>query len=137
MPQNQHPWLRRHQVAVFLIGSVALGWLATLAVAGLSSSAALLPLLAIAVSYVPAVMALLVLRFAGTAEECAAFRARTTRVRTGRSSGRRSARQPPQPSPRTLDPDLAQLADAPHSDACHARGTSSPVRFVPTLTPAR
>jgi hypothetical protein len=86
MSQMQHAWLRRHQVAVFLIGSVGLGWLATLAVAGLSSSAALLLLLAIPVSYVPAVVAFVVLRFAGTAEERAAFRARITRVRAGRSS---------------------------------------------------
>jgi membrane protease YdiL (CAAX protease family) len=73
-------------VAVVLLGSVVLGWLATLAVAGLSSDAALLPLLAIPVSYVPAVVALVVVRITGTPEERAALRARVTRVRAGRPS---------------------------------------------------
>jgi hypothetical protein len=86
MSQMQHAWLRRHQVAVFLLGSVAFGWLATLAVAGLRPSAVLLPLAAILVSYVPAVVALVVIRIAGTAEERAALRARMTRVRAGRPS---------------------------------------------------
>jgi membrane protease YdiL (CAAX protease family) len=83
MIQMQHSWLRRHRVAVFLIGSVALGWLATLAVAGLPSGAALLPLLAIPVSYAPAAVAFLVLRIAGTPEERVALRARIRRVRAG------------------------------------------------------
>jgi len=70
-------------VAVFLSGSVALGWLATVIVAGLPSGMIPLPLLAIPVSYVPAVAALMILRVSGKPEERAEFRARMTRVRTG------------------------------------------------------
>ena len=56
----------RHPLTVFFAASVALGWLITLASAQLASNPLILPLIAIPVSYVPAVVAWFVLRIAGT-----------------------------------------------------------------------
>ena len=58
-----------HPLATFFAGSLAIGWAVTLASAQLASSPLLLPLIAIPVSYVPALMAWLVLRTSGTADE--------------------------------------------------------------------
>lgn len=73
----------RHPLTVFFAASVALGWLITLASARLASNPLILPLIAIPVSYVPAVVAWFVLRIAGTPEERGAWRRRLTRVRVG------------------------------------------------------
>ena len=73
----------RHPLATFFVASVGLGWLATLGAAQLSSNPAIVPLIAIAVSYVPALIAWLVLRIAGTTDERQAWRRRLTRVRVG------------------------------------------------------
>ena len=75
--------VERHPLATFFAATLGLGWLLTIAAAALSSNPVLLPLIAIPVSFVPAVMAWLVLRVAGTAGERRAWRARLTRVRVG------------------------------------------------------
>ena len=73
----------RRPLATFFVGSVGLGWLVTLASAQLSSNPLVLPLIAIPVSYVPAIMAWFVLRVAGAPHERLAWRRRLTRVRVG------------------------------------------------------
>ena len=73
----------RRPLATFFVGSVGLGWLVTIASAQLSSNPLVLPLIAIPVSYVPAIMAWFVLRVAGTPHERLAWRRRLTRVRVG------------------------------------------------------
>jgi len=67
----------------FFIATVALGWLLTIISAQVASNPILLPLIAIPVSYVPAIMAWVVLRATGTPEELDAWRYRLTRVRVG------------------------------------------------------
>ena len=73
----------RHPLATFFVASVGFGWLVTLGAVQVSSNPAILPLIAIAVSYIPALMAWIVLRIAGTTEERQAWRRRITRVRVG------------------------------------------------------
>ncbi len=72
-----------HPLTTFFVATVGLGWCLTIGVAQLSSNPAVLPLIAIPVSFVPALVAWLVLRVAGTTDERAAWRHRLTRVRVG------------------------------------------------------
>jgi len=67
-----------HPLAAFLVASVALGALATWFVAKIPSNSLILPLLALAISYVPALVAVLVLRLSGSSEGWHAFRERLT-----------------------------------------------------------
>ena len=73
--------VRRYPVAVFFGASVSIGWIVTIAAARLPGGTALLPLVAIPVSYVPAAAALVVLRVAGTEDDKRALRRRLTTVR--------------------------------------------------------
>ena len=50
--------IRRHQLPVFLIGSIILGSLSTTALAGIPSSPPMLLLIALPISYIPALLAL-------------------------------------------------------------------------------
>jgi membrane protease YdiL (CAAX protease family) len=75
--------IERHPLPTFFAATLGLGWLLTIAAAQLSTNPLLLPLIAIPVSFVPAVVAWLVLRMAGTTEERGAWRRRLTRVRVG------------------------------------------------------
>ena len=75
--------VEQHPLPTFFAATLGFGWLLTIAAAALSSNPVLLPLIAIPVSFVPAVMAWLVLRVAGTADERLAWRRRLTRVRVG------------------------------------------------------
>lgn len=72
-----------HPLPTFFAATLGVGWLLTIAAAQLSSNPLLLPLIAIPVSFVPAVMAWLVLRVGGTTDERRAWRRRLTRVRVG------------------------------------------------------
>ena len=69
--------------ASFLATAVGLGWFITFLAAQLPTSSALLPLVAIPVSYVPAIVAWIILRVAGSADERRSFRRRLTTVRVG------------------------------------------------------
>ena len=75
--------IAHHPLATFFVASVGLGWLVTLASAQIVSNPLILPLIAIPVSYVPALMAWLVLRVAGTPDERQAWRNRLTRLPRG------------------------------------------------------
>ena len=69
---------------IFLAGSSEfVGWALTFLSARLPTRGVLLPLIAIPVSYVPAVLAVLVLRVWGTDAERAAFKRRLTTWRVG------------------------------------------------------
>jgi membrane protease YdiL (CAAX protease family) len=70
-------------LAAFFVASVGLGWLVTLGSAQIASNPLILPLIAIPVSYVPALMAWLVLRVAGTPDERQEWRDRLTRLPGG------------------------------------------------------
>jgi uncharacterized protein len=72
-------------LATFLGASVALGLLATWLLANIPSNPIILPLLALPISYIPALLAVLVLRRSGSAEERRAFRRRLTTWRVGLS----------------------------------------------------
>ena len=73
----------RGPAATFLATAVGLGWFITFLAAQLPTSSALLPLVAIPVSYVPAIVAWIILRVAGSADERRSFRRRLTTVRVG------------------------------------------------------
>ena len=75
--------LKQHPLAAFLAGSVALGWLLTLGASLLPTSSVLLPIIAIPVSFAPALLAFLAVGNAGSTEERRAFRASVTTVRFG------------------------------------------------------
>ena len=75
--------VKQHPVAIFLGGSVVLGWVVTILAAQFASNPALLPIIAIPISYVPAVLALIALRVAGSSDERSAFRRRLTTFRVG------------------------------------------------------
>ena len=75
--------IRRHQLAVFFVGSVALGSLITALLAVLPASPVMLPLIALPISYIPAVLAVLLVRLGGEADDHRAFRQRLTRWRIG------------------------------------------------------
>ena len=72
-----------HPLAAFLAASVALGSLATWLLARSGASPILLPLLALPISYIPALLAVLVLRRSGSSEDWRAFRQRLTTWRVG------------------------------------------------------
>jgi hypothetical protein len=72
-----------HPLAVFLAASVALGSLATWLLARSETSPILLPLLALPISYIPALLAVLVLRRSGSSEDWRAFGQRLTTWRVG------------------------------------------------------
>jgi membrane protease YdiL (CAAX protease family) len=76
-------FLRQHAVAVFLAGAVGLGWLLTFLAAQLPAASALTPLLAIPVSFIPAALALIVLRVTGPDGDRRGLRRRLTTVRVG------------------------------------------------------
>jgi membrane protease YdiL (CAAX protease family) len=76
-------WIRRQPLTAFLVGSVGLGWALTILSAQLPTSSVLLPLVAIPVSYVPAILAVIVLRIGGTPDERRALRRRLTTFRVG------------------------------------------------------
>jgi membrane protease YdiL (CAAX protease family) len=80
---NPRSQIERHALPTFFAATLGLGWLLTIAAAALSSNPLLLPLFAIPISFVPAVMAWLVLHLAGTIPERLAWRRRLTRVRVG------------------------------------------------------
>jgi hypothetical protein len=73
----------RYQLAVFLVGSVALASLATWVLAGLPVSPVISSVVALPISYIPAVLAGLVLRTGGDADDRRAFRRRLARWRIG------------------------------------------------------
>lgn len=75
--------IERHPLPAFFAATLGLGWLLTIAAAALSSNPLLLPLIAIPISFVPAVMAWVVLHIAGTTDERTQWRHRLTRVRVG------------------------------------------------------
>ena len=75
--------IRQHQLPVFLIGSIILGSLATAALAGIPSSPPMLLLIALPISYIPALLAVLLLSGCGDAADRAAFRRRLTTWRIG------------------------------------------------------
>jgi membrane protease YdiL (CAAX protease family) len=70
--------IRRHQLSVFLVGSVVLGSLVTGALMRIPSSALILPLIALPISYIPAVLAVLLLRADENAGDRETFRRRLT-----------------------------------------------------------
>ncbi len=72
----------RQPIATFFAASIGLGWLLS-AFALLSADPLVVAVVAIAVSFVPAAAAWLVLRVAGTAAERQAWRHRLTRIRVG------------------------------------------------------
>jgi membrane protease YdiL (CAAX protease family) len=75
--------IERYQLAVFLVGSIAVGSLATWALAELPVSPVIMLLAALPISYLPAALAWLMLRIAGDAEERRAFGRRLRRWRIG------------------------------------------------------
>ena len=77
------PTRQRTHLTIFLVGSVALGSLVTALVARIPTNPAILPVLALPISYVPAALAVLLLRLDGNAGESRAFRRRLTRWRIG------------------------------------------------------
>jgi membrane protease YdiL (CAAX protease family) len=87
MGNNRHSTvsaiIKRHQLAVFLVVSVALGSLATALLAGLPVRPIILALVALPISYIPAVLAVLMLRVGADAGERRAFRRRLTAWRIG------------------------------------------------------
>src|SRR4030095_9420890 len=80
---RQFSVIRRNPLAAFFVITVALGWIATLILSQIPAHLIVLPLLAPPIRYIPAVIALLVLRASGSAEERMAFRQRLTRWRVG------------------------------------------------------
>jgi membrane protease YdiL (CAAX protease family) len=73
-------FIRRRSAPVFLAAAIAAGWVVTVAVAQLRISSALLPVVAVPVSSLPAVLALVMLRLVGSRAERAALRRRLTHV---------------------------------------------------------
>jgi membrane protease YdiL (CAAX protease family) len=76
-------FIQSHPLTTFFGASVGFGWLLTWLIAHLPSNPLILPLLAFPISYVPTLMAVIVLRVAGSDEERRAFRERLTTFRVG------------------------------------------------------
>jgi len=70
--------VHRYPLAVFLVGSVALGSLTTALLASIPATPAVLPLLALPISYIPAVLAVLMVRADADPDARSAFRRRLT-----------------------------------------------------------
>ena len=83
MDEDAGPTVRgtigRHQLALFLVGTVALGSLATALLAIIPTTPMVLPLVALPISYVPAALAVWLVR--SDPDESRAFRRRLTRWR--------------------------------------------------------
>ena len=75
--------VQRHALSAFFAGSVGVGSLVTASALLLPKGAALMPLVAIPVSYVPAVLAVALNRASRRSQERAAFRGRLTTFRVG------------------------------------------------------
>ena len=75
--------IERHQLAVFLVGTVVLGSLATALLATIPTDPLILPLVAVPLSYIPAALAVLLLRLGRDADERVALRHRLTAWRVG------------------------------------------------------
>ena len=75
-------FVRRHQLALFLVGSVLLGSLITWMLARIPTNPLILPLIALPISYIPAALAILMLRLGTDTDERRAFhqRLRTWRL---------------------------------------------------------
>ena len=75
--------IERHQLAVFLVGTVVLGSLATALLATIPTDPLILPLVAVPLSFIPAALAVLLLRLGRDADERVALRHRLTAWRVG------------------------------------------------------
>jgi membrane protease YdiL (CAAX protease family) len=75
--------LQQHRVAAFLAGTVGLGWLVTFLAAQLPAGSALAPLLALPVSFIPAIVAVVLVRVTRPDPERRGLRSRLTTVRVG------------------------------------------------------
>lgn len=75
--------IERHQLAVFLVGTVALGSLATALLAGTATHPLILPLVALTISFIPAALAVLLVRLGRDSDERVALRHRLTVWRVG------------------------------------------------------
>ena len=73
----------RHQLAVFLVGSVVLGSLAAALLATIPRHPLILPLVALPISYIPTALAVLLLRLGRDADELVDLRHRLTAWRVG------------------------------------------------------
>jgi uncharacterized protein len=73
----------QNPIVIFLAASVVFGSLTTWLLAAIPSNPTILPLLALPISYIPALLAVLVLRRGGSAEEWQAFRRRLTTWQVG------------------------------------------------------
>ena len=69
-------WVVERRLALFLLGSVLLGSLATWMLASIPTNPVILPLVALPISYIPAALAMLMLRLDNDPEERRAFRRR-------------------------------------------------------------
>src|SRR6478752_4106064 len=76
-------FVKHRPAASFLATALGLGWFITFLSLQLPTSSVLLPLVAIPVSYVPAAVAWITLRVAGSADERRSFRRRLTTIRVG------------------------------------------------------
>jgi uncharacterized protein len=72
-----------HPLAAFLAASVALGSLATWLLTRVASNPIIVPLIALPISYIPALLAVLVLHRSGSSEDWHAFRQRLATWRVG------------------------------------------------------
>ena len=74
--QERAGFVRRNQLGLFLVGSVLLGSLATWMLARVPTNPVVLPLIALPISYIPAALAVLMVRLGEDADERRAFRRR-------------------------------------------------------------
>ena len=74
--RGQAGFVRRHQLGLFLVGSILLGSLATWMLARVPTNPVVLPLIALPISYIPAALAVLMVRLGDDADERRAFRQR-------------------------------------------------------------
>ena len=74
--RGQAGFVRRNQLGLFLVGSILLGSLATWMLARVPTNPVVLPLIALPISYIPAALAVLMVRLGDDADERRAFRQR-------------------------------------------------------------